>query len=148
METIVAFGGAIVIFYFAYILIKAGWQEIGIRRKIQKYGVDTTATIDTAKRTPLHYRGAEFHHIFYSFEIQKADGSVEQVAGAQRLDRPMFNKVKNASTVSVRYLPDEPSVSRVNQPQIYELINSYGFIVGGIFLGLLGLVVCALPFVA
>lgn len=89
-----------------------GWALIGQANRLERQGVDAVAVV-TARdiRTETDRDGTRRTHHFVGYRFQPAAG--QTVTARDRVARSTYDSVEVGQTVPVRYLPDDPSVSRL-----------------------------------
>ncbi|MBX3066126.1 MAG: DUF3592 domain-containing protein [Anaerolineae bacterium] len=124
----------------AILLVLWLWREYSVLRRLDNKGVLTDAQIMKLKLFPTRptTRRLTSYFVEYQFRTDKSD---EVHIREQIISGETYYILKNQDTVKVRYLPENPSISRLADQ--HRDNYTYMYLVGMIFgmiLGLIGIV--------
>ncbi|MBX3066127.1 MAG: DUF3592 domain-containing protein [Anaerolineae bacterium] len=116
-------------------------REYGVVRKLRKTGILTDAKVIDNEEIWVPRGGAQYT-ITYEFRPEYSDTAFRRM---QVVPYESYYLLKGYDRVKVRYLPDNPKVSRLAEvhPENYALLQVTGLIIGFV-LGLIGFIILLL----
>jgi hypothetical protein len=126
---LIAFIVLLCTFVFSMFII-AGWNERAARDLLQQSGVSTSAEIVDHRES----RGrSTSYYLTYTFLVEQEGAAPQEYTVEENVDYGLYNAQRDGATVTITYLPQDPTVARLRDNGM-----------DGSFLLILGLVLLAL----